>query len=183
MNSKFFEQDDHDAEYVDGPAANFDDGQDYDLATDEMGRLHLGGEQQSKLSGSTQHQGGDVFPSASAGPGRGPKAPHWNIPESGDGPLGSLGSSADPTTVMMYPHQQAARQFNAYGPGGEVLRMTKVPTLVSQRRPTAATGRSVVSNSGWAKPVSFTPIPRTVLGRCSLSHRRCERPKSSLQTI
>ncbi|KAK1772552.1 Stc1 domain-containing protein [Phialemonium atrogriseum] len=139
MNSKFFEQDDHDAEDFDGPAANLDNGQDYSLATDEMGRLHLGGEQQSKLGGSTQHQGGDVFPSASAGPGRGPMAPHWNIPKSGDGPLGSLGSSADPTTVMMYTHQQAARQFNAYSPGGE-------------RRPTAATGRAAVGNSGWAKP-------------------------------
>lgn len=70
--------------------------------------------------------------------------------------------SANPTTLPLRRPQRPPQEFNAYGPNGEVVRMTKAPTVFSERTSTSATGTAVVAKSGWARLVSAVPIPGSI---------------------
>jgi hypothetical protein len=107
-----------------------------------------------------------ITPTHLRGPGPG-RAPHWFLPPMDDDFQTKLfgKSTVDDTESGIgendaFPRRPAAPKqpisFNAWGPDGEHVRMTKTPTIASGNTYAGQSSRETVElgRKGWAKPVS-----------------------------
>lgn len=116
--------------------------------------------QPSEMGGSTLDVERAVSLRQSTVSGRQSDGPYQSLFRPFDGPSGTPGPSTVSTAVPPSVPRRLPQDFNGYDPQGQLHRLTKQPTLVSENNstiytePTVKTEPVTVSKSGWAKPVS-----------------------------
>lgn len=119
----------------------------------EMGGSTLDGDRAASLRQSTVS-------------GRQSEGPYQSLFRSFGGPSGTPVPSTVSTAVAPSAPRRLPQDFNGYDPQGQLHRLTKQPTLVSEDNSTIYTEPTVkiepvtVSKSGWAKPVSAVQTPK-----------------------